>query len=150
MDEVKRKLHECDVILGTMARSSAKDKLVLTQETLRRNDALMAGMIASRNVSYTIWPWRSPVSHIHQAGIKQSSQTSSQVCVSVYSLNSNLNNVRILYLYFYWVDLRVLFHIYISNPSHQYRRLYAYLRSTRVDILELKYCRLEDFTHSSQ
>lgn len=56
MDEMNSKLHECDVILGTMSRSSAKDKLIITQETLRRNNALVTGMIVNCNSSCSICP----------------------------------------------------------------------------------------------
>jgi hypothetical protein len=97
MDEMNSKLHECDVILGTMSRSSAKDKLIITQETLRRNNALMTGMTLKSYLSCSVWSQIWPDSHIYDTDIKQPGQASSQHSVSVYSLNSNLSNVRILF-----------------------------------------------------
>lgn len=43
MDEVKEKLSECDIILSSMKSSATKEKMLIAQETLRRNNSLMEG-----------------------------------------------------------------------------------------------------------
>lgn len=50
MDEVQQKLSECDVILSSMKSSIVKEKLLITQETLRRNSSSMEGAMIVKRV----------------------------------------------------------------------------------------------------
>lgn len=43
MEEVAEKLLECDTIIRSLRPSNLKAKLLMTQETLRRNSTLMGG-----------------------------------------------------------------------------------------------------------
>lgn len=50
--EINEKLRECDAILSSLSPSYLKDKLTMTQETLRSNSCLIAGSDACLSFSH--------------------------------------------------------------------------------------------------
>ena len=52
MDEVQQKLSECDIILNSMKFSAAKEKLLITHETLKRNSSSMEGAMYVKRICH--------------------------------------------------------------------------------------------------